>query len=101
MSLGSILLSPQPLEQPLVLEKDRAVRATHEFLSRLARELSVGGRGLQIFSDALTAALEELIDELQSRLGAARGSLESLLASLLDLFDLSGIDDPAAAIQKI
>jgi hypothetical protein len=101
MSLGSILLTPQPLALPLVLEKDRAVRAAQEFVSRLIREVTAGGRGLQILSDALTAALADLIGELESRLAAAVPSLEPLLSSVKDMFDLSGADTPAAAIQKI
>jgi hypothetical protein len=101
MSLGSILLTPQPLQLPLVPEKDRAVRAVQEFGARLIREVTAGGRGLGILSDALSAALADLLGELASRLGAARSSLDSLLSSIQDMFDLSGADTPAAAIQKI
>ena len=72
MSLGSILLTPQPLQLPLVPEKDRAVRAVQEFGARLIREVTAGGRGLGILSDALSAALADLLGELASRLGAAR-----------------------------
>jgi hypothetical protein len=85
MSLGSVLLQPQVLaaaQRPL---SERAPNALLDLLTRLAAELANRGPALQIIEEELIATFQELAQEVQPRLDAAKTRLDGLIQPLIDM----------------
>jgi hypothetical protein len=96
MSLASVLTRPQLLSAPQRAADERPPNALLDVLTRLAREVTTGGKGLEIVEQELVASLEALAGEVQPRLQAARTRLQPLADALTGLVD-DALGSPAGA----
>src|SRR5215217_4662710 len=96
MSLASVLTRPQLLSAPQRAADERPPNALLDVLTRLAREVTTGGKGLEVIEQELVASLEALAGEVQPRLQAARTRLQPLADALTGLVD-DALGSPAGA----